>query len=153
MANLDQGTHTEMKKSKLESEYEVDFELIGLVCNKKEYKLAWHLNQSMNINLVKNEDIRIEFSDNTRILISNFGYQTEFATVELLQNKLVAGAGHRNQLLVPELKQFDYLLKLKDATDELIFENVSQIIKEISIIEYSLRLNFDSLKSKENLLY
>lgn len=142
-----------MKKNKLESGYEVDFELIGLVCNKKEYKLAWHLNQSLNINLIKQEDIKIEFSNSTSILISNYKYETEFVTIELLQNKLISSGGMKNQLLLPELKQFDYLIKIKDATDELTPENVNVIIKEIPVIEYSLRLNFDSLKSKENLLY
>ena len=58
-----------MKKNKLESEFEVDFLLLGLVCNKKEYKLAWYLNELLKINMVKQEDVRIEFSDNTFILI------------------------------------------------------------------------------------
>lgn len=142
-----------MKKNKLESGYEADFELMGLVCNKKEYKLAWHLNQALNINLVKQEDIRIEFNDQSSILISNYRYQTEFLTLELLQNRLISKGNLKNQLLIPELKQFDYLLKFKDMTDELTSENVNVIIKEIPIIEYTLRLNFDTLKSKENLLY
>ena len=142
-----------MKKNKLESGYEADFELMGLVCNKKEYKLAWHLNQALNINLVKQEDIRIEFNDQSSILISNYRYQTEFLTIELLQNRLISKGNLKNQLLIPELKQFDYLLKFKDMTDELTSENVNVIIKEIPIIEYTLRLNFDTLKSKENLLY
>lgn len=142
-----------MKKNKLEGGYEVDFELMGLVCNKKEYKLAWYLNQGLKINLIKQEDIRIEFSDNSSILISNFKYETEFLMMELLQNRLLAKGNLKNQLLIPELKQFDYLLKFKDQTEELSSENVSVIIKEIPIIEYAMRLNFDSLKSKENLLY
>ena len=142
-----------MKKKKLEGSYEVDFTLLGLVCNKKEYKLAWHLNQALSINLIKQDDIRIEFSDNSSILISNYKHETEFLMIELLQNKLVAAGNLKNQLLLPELKQFDFLLKLNDLTGELTAENVNVIIKEIPIVEYTLRLNFDSLKSKENLLF
>lgn len=142
-----------MKKNKLEGGYEVDFGLLGLVCNKKEYKLAWYLNQALSINLIKQEDIRIEFSDYSSILISNYKYESEVVSVELLQNKLVSSGNIKNQLLVPELKQFDYFLKVTDVTEELKAENVSVIIKEIPIIEYTLRLNFDSLKSKENLLF
>ena len=142
-----------MKKNKLDGGYSIDFELIGLVCNKKEYKLAWHLNQSLDISLVKQEDIKIEYADNTSILISNYLFETEYVLFELLQNKLVGSGNIKSQLLMPELKQFDYLLKFKDQTDELTSENVSVRIKEISIIEYAMRLNFDTLKSKENLLY
>lgn len=142
-----------MKKNKLDGGYAIDFELFGLVCNKKEYKLAWHLNQALEISLIKQDDVRIEYADKTSILISNFLYETEFVFFELLQNKLVGGGNIKNQMLMPELKQFDYLIKFKDQTGELTSENVTAIIKEIPIIEYAMRLNFDTLKSKENLLY
>ena len=142
-----------MKRNKLDGSYSIDFELFGLVCNKKEYRLAWYINEKMNISLKKKDDVRIEYTDNTAILISNFKYETEFLMIELLKNKLVAGGKLKNQYLIPELKQFDYLVKFKDLTDELTTENVNVIFKQIPIIEYSMRLNFDSLKSKENLLY
>lgn len=142
-----------MKKNKLESEYEVDFELIGIVSNKKEYKLAWYLNEALDIKLVKQEDIRIEFADHTSILISNFLHAGAHHQIELLQNKLLASAHPKYKFLIPELNQFDYLLKIRDEVEELSSENVSVIIKEIPIIEYAMRLNFDHLKSKENLLY
>ena len=142
-----------MKKNKLDGGYAIDFELFGLVCNKKEYKLAWHLNEAMDISLAKQDDIKIEYADNTSILISNYLYETDYLVIELLQNKLVGSGNLSKQLLMPELKQFDYLLKFKDETDELTFENVNAIIKEIPIIEYAVKLNFETLKSKENLLY
>lgn len=142
-----------MKKNKLDDGYAVDFELFGLVCNKKEYKLAWHLNQALDISLIKQADIKIEYADNTSILISNYIYETDFVSIELLQNKLVGSGNLKSKLLMPELKQFDFLLKFRDQTEELTSENVNGIIKNISIIEYAMRLKFDSLKSKENLIY
>ncbi|WP_420316009.1 IPExxxVDY family protein [Ekhidna sp.] len=142
-----------MKKNKLDGGYSIDFELFGLVCNKKEYTLAWHLNQEMEINLVKQDDVKIEYADKTSILISNYLYETEYVLFELLQNKLVGSGNIKYKLLMPELKQFDYLLKFKDLTGEITSENVSAIIKGIPIIEYAMRLNFDNLKSRENLLY
>ena len=142
-----------MKKTKLDGGYIIDFELFGLVCNKKEYKLAWHLNNALDISLKKQEDIKIEYADNTAILISNFAFETDYLFFELLQNKLIGSGNLKNQLLMPELKQFDYLLKFKDETDEITSESVNTIIKDIPIIEYAMRLNFETLKSKENLLY
>ncbi|WP_424963759.1 IPExxxVDY family protein [Ekhidna sp.] len=142
-----------MKKNKLDGGYAIDFELFGLVCNKKEYKLAWHLNEVMGISLTKQDDIKIEYADNTSILISNYLYETDYLVMELLQNKLIGSGNLSKQLLMPELKQFDYLLKFKDDTEELTSENVNAIIKEIPIVEYAMRLNFETLKSKENLLY
>lgn len=141
-----------MKKNKLESEYEFDFDLIGIVCNKKEYKLAWHLNGSLGVELEKQKDIKIEFANNTSMLISNYFYESEFVQIELLKNRLVSG-GAMNQLLLPELKQFDFFVKFKDETGDMNSENVSVSIRDIPIIEYTMKLNFDKLKSKENLLY
>ena len=142
-----------MKKNKLDGDYAIDFELFGLICNKKEYKLAWYLNQALGISLIKRENIKIEYTDSTFILISNYVYETNFILIELLQNKLVGGVNVKRRLLMPELKQFDFLLKFKDQTDELTSENVGAIIKDIPVIEYSMRLNSSALKSKENLFY
>ena len=142
-----------MKKNKLDGGYAIDFNLIGLVCNIKEYKLAWHLNKALGISLHKQNDIKIEYADRTSIIISNYLFETEFVTIELLQNKLVGSGRLNSKLLLPELKQFDFILKFRDQTDEFTFENVNAIIKDISIIEYAMRLKFESLKSKENLLY
>ena len=142
-----------MKKNKLSGSFEVDFDLIGLVCNVKEYKLAWHLNQVLDVSLSKQEDIKIEFSNHTSILISSYLHETEHLRVEMLQNKLVANGTIKNNYLIPELSQFDYLLKLKDQTGEVHSENVVGLIKALSLVEYVVKLNFDDLKSKENLLY
>ena len=142
-----------MKKNKLESEYEVDFELLGIVCNKKEYKLAWYLNEALGMNLIKQEDVRIVFADNTSILISHFLHRGAYHSIELLNNKLLSTVHPKYKFLLPELSQFDYLLKIRDEADEWTSENVSVRIREIPIIEYVLKLNFEDLKSKENLLY
>lgn len=142
-----------MKKSKLESTFDIDFDLFGLVGNAKEYKLAWYINKEFDFDLLKQDDIRIEFSDKSSILISYYLHETDNLKVELLQNKLLASAADRNKFLIPELNQFDYLLKIRDESGELKPETITTTIKQIPIVEYVMRLNFDALKSKENLLY
>lgn len=142
-----------MKKNKLSGNFEIDFDLYGLVSNAREYKLAWHLNNEFEITLSKQEDIRIEFSDRSSILISQYLYETEHLKIELLQNKLVAQGSGKNKHLIPELSQFDYLLKYRDSTGETHSENIILRIKELSLVEFVVRLNFGDLKSKENLLY
>ena len=142
-----------MKKSKLEGSISIDFDLFGLVTNVKEYKLAWNLNNALDLALAKQDDIRIDFSDQSTILISYFLHQTENKKIELLQNKLVSKGTKRNQYLVPELSQFDFLLKCRDLTGEMTSENVIGLIRNLSVTEYVVKLNFDNLKSKENLLF
>lgn len=142
-----------MKKKKLESSFEVDFDLYGLVSNSKEYKLAWNINKALGISLLKKDDIKIEFSDHSSILISYYLYDVEHTKIELLHNRLVAGGARQSKYLIPELGQFDYLLKIRDASESFLSEIVTDNIKEIPVVEYVMKVNFETLKSKENLLY
>lgn len=139
------------KKIKVDFKPTPDFELVGIVASTREFKVAWYLNKALDIQLSKEEDIKIEFAKKPALLILNYQYRTPHTVIELLCNKLLSTTAQKH--LLPELKQFDYLLKIHDQTDEFSFSSISQILQEISVIEYMVKLNFDDLKSKENLLY
>lgn len=141
-----------MKKNRLSSDYVFDFELIGIVSSAKEYKLAWYLNQLKVFHLVKDDDIRIEFSDNRHIRVSNLKEQTDHSTAYLLKNKLVS-AGSSNQHLVPELQQFDYLLKLTNQADENWADQLLLKFKDIPVIDYALKVDLEKLKTRDNLVF
>ena len=142
-----------MKKNKLEESYTVDFNLLGVVCNKKEYQLAWHLNKVAKITLIKQEDIKIEYANKSNSLVSNLKHETDFFLFELLQNRLIGDDKSLKKFLLPELKEFDYLIKYRDDTEMTTPESINEILKRISIVDYSMILNFETLKSKENFFY
>lgn len=141
------------KKNRLASEYPLDFELIGIVSSVKEYKLAWHINQLSEFHLVKDEDIKIEFSDNKLIRVSNLKDENEFRKVFLLKNKLVTSNSSINQYLLSELQQFDYLLKLTSQTKDFWAKEVNNQLKSIEQIDYSLVVDVEKIKMKDNLLF
>lgn len=142
-----------MKKNKLAAVYQFDFELIGIVSASKEYKLAWHLNQLNFFHLKKEDDIRIEFEANKQIRISNLMDEAEYFSVHLLKNKLVTGNAGPQQLLLPELQQFDYLLKLKNLAEETWIDRVLDQLKNVPVVEYAVKIDINKLKLKENLLF
>jgi len=142
-----------MKKNRLASDYPFDFELIGIVSSVKEYKLAWHLNQLPEFHLIKAEDIKIEFSDNKLIRVSNLKDENEFRQAFLLKNKLVTSNSSINQYLLPELQQFDYLFKLNSQTHDDWAREVNNMLKSIEIIDYSLVVDIEKIKMKDNLLF
>ncbi|MBR06431.1 MAG: hypothetical protein CMP48_02000 [Rickettsiales bacterium] len=141
------------KKNRLTSDYPFDFELIGIVSSVKEYKLAWHLNQLTEFHLVKSDDIKIEFSDNKLIRVSNLKDENEFRTAYLLKNKLVTSNSSVNQYLLNELQQFDYLFKLNSQTEENWATQINNKLKSIDIIDYSLVVDIEKIKMKDNLLF
>lgn len=140
-----------MKKNLLATEYPIDFDLIGIVSSAKEYKLAWHLNQLNFFHLVKEDDIKIEFADNKLIRISNLAEETDFSKVYLLRNKLVAA--NSNQFLLPELQQFDYLIKLSNQAMENWTDSLLLKLKEIPVIDFALKIDIAKIKMKDNLLF
>lgn len=142
-----------MKKNRLASDYPFDFELIGIVSSVKEYKLAWHLNQLPEFHLIKAEDVKIEFSDNKLIRVSNLKDENEFRQAFLLKNKLVTSNSSINQYLLPELQQFDYLFKLSSQTHDNWAKEVNNMLKSIEIIDYSLVVDIEKIKMKDNLLF
>ncbi|MBX9853608.1 MAG: IPExxxVDY family protein, partial [Cytophagaceae bacterium] len=93
-----------MKTSKLIVDYDYDFEILAIISSVKDYKLAWGLNKSLNINLSKSNDICLDFIKEGKLLISNFIFETEYTTFRLLKNKANdAPKGMSKPFLLPEL--------------------------------------------------
>jgi hypothetical protein len=142
-----------IKKNKLEVLYEYDFQLIGIVCSLKEYKLAWMLNKSLHIKLIKEPDIVFEFLQEASFSISNFIFTTENGTLRLLKNKAYEYNNVKSPFLIPELKEYDYFLKLECLDNSFSVNGIIDALKEIKQIIYIKNLNISELKSKENLIF
>ena len=142
-----------MAKNKLQVTYDFDFLLLALNASVKPYKLAWSLNKELGLNLVKNENIEIGFNEQKSLSIQNFLDSSEFQTVRLIRNRAEDMNEAFNAFLLPELKNFDYLLLLENETnsfDENVF--ISEI-KQIPFVQFITRINTQSLKSKDNLIF
>lgn len=142
-----------MKKNRLAAVYDFDFELIGIVSTVKEYKLAWNLNQLNLFHLVKADDIKIEFTDHRQILISNLIHEDDYSLVHLLKNKLISTNSGVNQYLIQELSRFDFLLKVRNLTEDRWAEKIYEQIRELRIADYVTKIELERIKQKENLLF
>ncbi len=142
-----------MSKNRLSATEYFDFHLIGIVSTVKEYKLVWNINLVAGLSLSKQNDISIEFSGNSRITISNFQDKSEHTQVTLLKNRLVAKPNSTFQYLLEEVKQFDYLLKYKDETEQTDMKDVLSLLKSTSVIDYAAILEPALIKSRDNLIF
>ena len=142
-----------MKKNRLAAVYQFDFTLFGIVSTVKEYKLAWSLNQFKLFHLIKAEDIKIEFTDNKSIRVSNLIYEDDYSYVHLLKNRLVASAAAPAQYLIPELSRFDFLLKVNNQTDDRWVAQVYDILRDVNTADYVTKIEVEKIKQKENLLF
>ncbi|KYG71810.1 MULTISPECIES: IPExxxVDY family protein [Roseivirga] len=142
-----------MAKNKLQVTYDFDFLLLAVNASVKPYKLAWSLNKELGLNLMKSENIEIGFTQTKSLSIQNFANITDFQTVRLIRNKAEDVNGSFSGFLLPELKNFDYLILLENESitfNENVF--ISEI-KQIPFVQFVSKINTQSLKSKDNLIF
>jgi hypothetical protein len=140
-----------MKKTKLQIEHTYDFELLGLVSPVKDYKMAWLINRDLHLNLVRSEDLILEFLSLPRLKISQFSLSLPHGFVQLLKNKAL-NSSDQVSYLIPELKSVDYFLLVQDETFQLSIHTFADQLVKNHFIQNVIPLDISKLKSKENLL-
>jgi len=142
-----------MKTFKLEVEYDYDFDLFGLVSSSKEHKLAWALNKYFKIRLIKQQDLSYDFFNKGRLVISNYLHLTEHTSIRLLRNKSVDLCTLKKPFLVPDIKEYDYVIQITGALTEFYQQELLNRFKLVPLIQYVKKFDPNSLKFKENLMF
>lgn len=131
----------------LEITEDFGFDLIGLSSHERDYRLAWSLNRNMGWKLTRLEDLMCE----TKRGISSypqFRYLnlTDQTVITLIDNKTQEG------LFLPELSQFDYVLKIENSRDPLD-DHFLRKLKRTPFLMTAFQVDVEKLKSKRNLLF
>ena len=140
-----------MKKAKLQIEPAFDFELLGIVSPIREYRMAWLVNQELDLNLVKADDLELEFLNAEKLEIAQYFLSLPHGFIQLLKNKALNSA-QQLAYLVPELKNLDYFLLVQDETEQLDLSNFMEKLSRNPLVQSIVRIDISKLKSKENLL-
>ena len=138
---------------KFSFEPDYDFIVFALVSTVKEYQFAWHLNSICKMDFSKSEDIELTYSKEETKYISNYVFFTEYSCVRILKNKLIDKEGESIGYLIPELKQFDFFLKIEGESIDEIAEDLPEKLKSLPCVQYFEKLKIENLKSKDNLLF
>ncbi len=140
-----------MKKAKLHVEPTFDFELLGIVSPIREYRMAWLVNKELELNLVKADDLELEFLSAEKLEISQYFLSLPHGFIQLLKNKAL-NSSEQLAYLIPELKNLDYFLLVQDETDQLELSNFMEKLSQNPLVQSIVRIDISKLKSKENLL-
>ena len=140
-----------MKKAKLQIEPAFDFELLGIVSPIREYRMAWLVNQELDLNLVKADDLELEFLNTEKLEIAQYFLSLPHGFIQLLKNKAI-NSTQQLAYLIPELKNLDYFLLVQDETEELDLINFVKKLSQNPLVQSIVRIDISKLKSKENLL-
>ncbi|MDG1277387.1 MAG: IPExxxVDY family protein [Algoriphagus sp.] len=140
-----------MKKSKLIVEHAYDFDLLGLVSPVRDYKAAWLINRELELNLVKVEDLELDFYNGTSLKISQYFLSLPHGFVQLLKNKAL-NSTNQISYLIPELRSMDYFLLVQDETFQISINTFAEKLSQNPLVQNVMKLDVSKLKSKENLL-
>lgn len=141
-----------MKVTKLIVDYDYSFLLAAIISPVKEFRLAWHINHCLEIDLCKGRDLEYNFVKQGRILISNFLFESEYTTFRLLKNKACESNNTQKPYLIPELKEYDFFLQVAGEIDTIDTNDFFLKLKSTEVIQYVESINIEKLKSKDNFI-
>jgi hypothetical protein len=142
-----------MMAKKLTISYGFSFDLIGLACAEKPYKLAWALNQALGIELKRDQDIVLEFVQGPTLRVLNFSHFTENNTLRLIKNKSHDLENVQLYLLVPELEHFDFFVWIDNQTGCMDLQEILGQLQTMPMVQYAQEIEVTSLKSKDNFIF
>jgi len=113
-----------MAKQLLRIDLDTSFSLFGISCHLKDYRFAWTINKSLNIEFKKSKPY-VKAQD---LEFSQYDYQLDLDTIYLFANKSHDG------YLITKKKQIDYWLLFHNTIDENVVSHYVNIIRNTQFV-------------------
>ncbi|WP_375416420.1 IPExxxVDY family protein [uncultured Hymenobacter sp.] len=139
-----------MKTFTLEVAFDCDFDLFGLVSSSRDYTLAWTLNRTLRLRLIRQPDLVVDLLSQGRLLFSHYLHVTETLTFRLLRNRSLTSSALKKPFLAPDYKQYDYLLHITNGQGSLAADELLPTLAVLPAVQYAGPVEVEGLKYKEN---
>jgi hypothetical protein len=134
---------------KFTNDDELDFLLIGIVCQQKDYRLCHELNKNLEVNLKR--EINFEIRNTKRMKTSAFSF-FQYENMDGDIYYVFSNKGN-DDFLLPEHRNVDYLLMIKENFKRIHEQELTGQIKKIPMVLGAYALEVQKLKSKGNLVF
>ena len=142
-----------MKTLRLDLDYEFDFDLYCIVSSSNEYTLAWALNNCFKLRLIKQKDLCFDFISKGRLVISNYLHATDHYTIRLFRNKSVDLTTLKKPYLVPDIKEYDYVVQVTGGLTNLCSQELLEKLNLVPLVQYVKKFDPNTLQFKDNLIF
>jgi hypothetical protein len=125
------------------------YTLFGISCHLKDYRLSFLLNQGLDLEFIKMEDFRAAIAPRKEPDgFSFYFYRDEdrFNAYYLLANR------GEESVLLPELRQTDFLLLLEGPCKKAQKDHLLSTIKAIPNVLTAFEIRFETIRNYENFL-
>lgn len=139
-----------MNKTTLKFELDLDFVLVAITAQLKDYMFCFKINKQLGTDFCKVTDLELLFkADQDLFYFSRYFYLMPETETEcyIIANKGTEG------FLVPEMKKVDFFLLIKNYIDEEDLKRIISGINKIPEVLVAAEVEPPKLKSKENLIF
>ena len=141
-----------------------DYKLIGLHTSLEDYRLAFFLNSSLNIQLKRHLDDLDFDGGHAHFPLYTYDCNKDFISWSLIANKYnyvsqdlsssnLFSEQYQTSVFIPEKKQVDYFLKIEADINMPRLETILSDINKIKNIVTSYSINPKTLKSRDFLIF
>ena len=123
-----------------------DCKLIGLVSTSKEFKIAWIINNSLDVSLIKADNEIINLSNGSSLSISHLIYKRNKGFIRLINNIIMFNKGKSS--LISSLSNFDYIVQFSSNFFEFETFNIINKLKSYNDIQFANFIDYNSIKEK-----
>jgi hypothetical protein len=134
---------------RLKIENKPNYRLIGISSHENDYRLVWAINNQMNIQFTRTEDLIVRKHQTKEDLrFSRYFYYDEerYQKYYLLSNRCPDG------FLFPEIKNFDFLMQISGETTDMEIQKINRHLKRVEVISASYILDSEKLKGINEIL-
>lgn len=149
----------------------IDYHLIAIHTSLEDYRLAYFINQLLQINLCKNgNEIQVNIKEG-ETKFSRFSYQDIENTVywNLIQNRneVIQKKNEKSQnlfsnidmevstkvYLLSEYKKVDYFLKIENMDNIMNVDEIQVLLNTINSVSTAYSVDSTKIKAKNNLIF
>jgi hypothetical protein len=139
-----------LNRKNLKFEIDFDFILIAITSSLKDYRVCYLINKCLNFNFTRTEDLKLDISAMANpALFSLFHYSWESTETDFY---FIGNKGSESYL-VPEMREADYFILIKNYIDDEDLEGVISALNKIPEIVAAVKIDPKKIKSRENLLF
>ena len=123
----------------------LNYKVIGIVSTFKEYKIAWHLNQLFDINLIKKKDEEVRLVNSSVIKISFLEFKIGKRHIKLISNKLKKSSKSN---LISSLSNFDFFIIFSKNFFEFKDHDILDRLQTNNTFQFANFVDINKLKDK-----
>lgn len=147
---------------------EDDYSLLAIHCTLEDYRIAYLLNQFLNINLERYEyDLDFEYTSASYSIYEWEDYKTQtmwnlISNICKKEEDSIISTGSlfdasskviKSYNLIPEYKNVNYFLKIENDENKVNMKSIISKIQKISQVVTVYDIDVTNLKSKNNLIF